>query len=129
MRYHAVAGGSTNSCTAFAGGAVFVILGIAGFLTSAERDAAGGLRADMLVAVVHLAAGAALVAAGILGHRQAKHANVVVGAGCLLLFLMGLAVTGTAGNIAGLTGADNALHLACGVALTAVALGADRAPR
>jgi hypothetical protein len=78
--------------------------------------------------VVHVAAGAGLVAAGILGSRQAKIANTVVGAGYLALFLIGLFIVDTGANVIALNGADNALHLVLGLALIALGLGADRRP-
>lgn len=125
-----------NSPVAFASGAVLVIIGITGFLAAgnlhpvtADADLLGVLPVGMLRNGVHLGAGAGLIAAGILGVRQARLANLVIGVGSLLLCLLGLAVIGTTANLLALTGADNALHLALGLALTAVGLVADRPPR
>lgn len=126
-----------NSPVAFASGAVFVVLGISGFLAAGSHHPVGAgamellgiLPVDMVRNIVHLGAGAALIAAGILGARQARLANTVVGVGSLLLCLVGLAVVGTTANVLALNGADNAVHLVFGLTLTAVGLGGSRPPR
>jgi hypothetical protein len=125
-----------NGPVAFGFGAVFVIVGLAGFFVSGSHHAVGAdggkllglFQVNVLHNVVHVAAGAGLVAAGILGSRQAKIANTVVGAGYLALFLIGLFIVDTGANVIALNGADNAVHLVLGLALIAVGLGADRRP-
>jgi hypothetical protein len=126
-----------NGLVAFASGAVFVLLGLAGFFVSGSHHAVGAdgaelfglFRVNVLHNVVHVAVGAGLVAAGILGGRPAKAANIGFGIAYLTLFVVGLAVIGTDANIIALNGADNALHLVLGLALVAIGLGADRERR
>jgi hypothetical protein len=138
MRGDAVAGEHRlNSPVAFAFGAVFVLLGITGCLVSGSHYVVGPddgallgiFQVNMLLNVVHLGAGAALVAAGILGTRQARLVNAAAGLGLLTLFVVGIVVIGTAANVLALNSADNALHFALGLALTAVGLRTDRVPR
>jgi hypothetical protein len=83
-------------------------------------------RVNVLHNVVHVTVGAALVAAGILGRRPARVANAMFGVGFLLLFAAGLVAIDTGVNVIALNGADNALHVALGLVLLAVGLGADR---
>lgn len=136
MREAITGGRAVNSPVAFASGTVLVILGIGGFFVAGNHHAVGAdggellgfLRVNMLHNGVHLATGAALIAAAILGSRQARLTNTVVGVGYLLLCLVGLTVVGTTANLLALNGADNALHLALGLAQTAVGLSADRTP-
>ena len=128
---------NVNTPVAFAFGAVFVLLGVTGCLVAGSHHVVGPqgsellgvFQVNILLNVVHLGSGTALVAAGILGTRQARLANTAVGLGFLALFVIGLAVIGTAANFLALNSADNALHLALGAALTAVGRGADRVPR
>jgi hypothetical protein len=123
-----------NTPAALGFGAVFVIVGLAGFFVSGSHDAVGtnggdlfGLfRVNVLHNLVHVALGAVLVAAGILGGRPAKVVNTLVGSGYLLLFGVGLVVAGTGANVLALNGADHVLHLVLGLVLAAVGLGADR---
>jgi hypothetical protein len=129
-----VAGHKLNSLVAFALGAVFVLVGLAGFLVSGSHRAVGAEGGDLLGVfqvnvlhnIVHVAVGAALIAAAIVGSRAARLANTVVGAVYLLLFVAGLVLIGTSANIIALNGADNVLHLVLGLALTAVGVLADR---
>ncbi|GAA0802289.1 DUF4383 domain-containing protein [Spirilliplanes yamanashiensis] len=129
-----VAGHKLNSLVAVAFGAVFVLVGLAGFFVSGGHHPAGteggelaGLfQVNVLHNVVHLAAGAAMVAAAIVGSRQAKRANTVIGLLYLLLFVAGLFLVGTPANVVALNDADNVLHLVLGLALTAAGLGFDR---
>jgi hypothetical protein len=123
-----------NSVVAFVAGGTFVLLGLAGFLVAGGHRAVGesggvlfGLfQVNMLHNVVHIAAGAALVAAGIVGAREAKFANCVLGVGCLALVAVGLAVIGTRANVLALNPADNALHLGLGLTLALAGFRADR---
>jgi hypothetical protein len=124
-----------NSLVAGAFGAVFVIVGLLGFTVSGGHDAAGhtggqllGLfQVNLLHNLVHMAVGAAMIAAAIAGVRVAKAANIVIGAVYLVLAIVGLAILGDNPlNIIALNGADNGLHLVLGLALLGVGLGADR---
>jgi hypothetical protein len=113
-----------NSPVALASGAVFVLLGLAGFLMPASGYAAGpdGFQLTMLLNVLHVAVGAALVAAGILGARQATLVNTAVGVASITLVVVGLSVTGTGTTPTGI----DLPHLVLGLALTAVGLCGDR---
>jgi hypothetical protein len=106
----------TSGPVTFAFGMVLVVVGIAGFLAVGRGELLGLLSVTMPLGVLHLAVGAALVAAAILGRRPAR--VTATGAGLILLAL-GLAglvgVTQLAPN-----GADTALYLVLGMALTVV---------
>jgi len=130
-----IAGRKLNSLVAGAFGAVFVIVGLLGFTVSGGHDVAGhtggqllGLfQVNVLHNLVHMAVGAAMIAAAIAGVRVAKSANALIGAVYLLLGIVGLAITGdNALNIIALNGADNGLHVVLGVVLLGIGLGADR---
>ena len=119
-----------NSPVALTAGAVFALLGLAGFLSGGGYAAGpdggsvlGAVRVAMLPDVVHVAVGAALVAAGILGARQARFANTAVGIAYAATVLIGPVA---AAGLVALNGADHAPHLALGLALTAVGLRGDR---
>jgi hypothetical protein len=123
-----------NGGTAFAFGAVSVLAGLAGFVVSGGHHAVGrdgGLllgvfQVNMAHNVVHIVVGAVLIAAGIVGTRAARRANLAVGVAYLGLFAVGLFIMATPANIIALNGADNVLHLVLGAALTAVAVRFDR---
>lgn len=103
-------------------GAIYVLIGILGFFVAEEFT--GGSPDDKLIIfpvnhlhnIVHLAIGALLLA----GSRTvagAKQANTIVGAGYLLVALLGflgLEFMATLLNINGSGSADNFLHLASG---------------
>ncbi|HEX8343938.1 MAG TPA: hypothetical protein VF657_04230 [Actinoplanes sp.] len=115
-----------NSPVAFASGTAFVLLGLAGLLLPVSGPAIGpdGFQATMLHNALHVAAGAALVAAGILGARQATLANTAVGVASLALVVIGPSATGSGATPAAL----NLLHVVLGLALTAAGLCGDRKP-
>ena len=138
MRVEARAGRlRLNGPVAFGAGALFVIIGLAGFLVSGSHEPVGAeggelfglFRVNVLHNIVHVAMGAGLVAAGIVGSRSAKVANTIAGVGYLVLFVAGLFVAGTGADLIALNGADNVLHLVLGTALVAVGLGTDRERR
>jgi hypothetical protein len=129
------AGGRLNSLTAGAVGAVFIVIGLLGFTVSGGHSIAGhnggqllGLfQVNSLHNLVHIAVGAAMVAAAIAGTRAARSANTLIGAVYLALGVVGLFITGDSPlNVIALNGADNGLHLAIGALLVGVGLGADR---
>ena len=116
-------------------GAVFVVVGLLGFTVAGDHSVAGhtggqllGLfQVNILHNIVHIAVGAAMVAAAIAGTRAAGVANTLIGAVYLVLGLLGLFITGDNPlNIIALNGADNGLHLVIGAVLVAVGLGADK---
>ncbi|GGK09939.1 hypothetical protein GCM10010123_44820 [Pilimelia anulata] len=125
---------SLNRPVAFAFGAVFVLVGLAGFLVSGGHHVAGAgggdllglFRVNVLHNLVHLAGGAVLLGAAMAGNRAAALANTVFGLVYLAVFAVGLAVIGTAANILALNGADNVLHLLLGLALAGTGLLAGR---
>jgi uncharacterized protein DUF4383 len=129
-----VAGRSVNGLVALAFGAVFVVVGLAGFLVSGGHPAVGttggallGLfQVNVLHNIVHLAIGVALIVAGLRSDAAARRANQVIGVLYLVLFVLGLFLVGSALNLVALNGQDNILHLVLGVALAGVGFGADR---
>jgi hypothetical protein len=117
LRSRTYAGGrDLNIPLALASGVALVFLGVAGVLMPGFRLAIGpdGFPLTMLHNLLPVAAGAVLVAAGILGARQARFANRAVGVGYVAFLLIGPAVTGTPPV------ALDVIHLALGVVLVAV---------
>lgn len=118
-------------------GAIYVLIGILGFFVAEEFT--GGSPDDKLIVfpvnhlhnIVHLAIGALLLA----GSRTvagAKQANTIVGAGYLLVALLGflgLEFMSTLLNINGSGSADNFLHLASGALALYFGLAADTTMR
>jgi Domain of unknown function (DUF4383) len=129
-----IAGRSVNGLVALVFGAVFVVVGLSGFLVSGGHPAVGtsggallGLfQVNVLHNLVHLAIGAVMIAAALRGDRAARSANRGVGVLYLVLFVAGLFLVGTPLNVVALNGGDNILHLVLGVALTGIGFGADR---
>jgi hypothetical protein len=100
----------------FTFGMVLVAVGIAGFLAVGRGEVPGLLQVTMPLGALHLALGATLVSAAILGPRPARATATGAGLTLLTLGLAGLAgVTQVAPN-----GADQALFLVLGIALTVV---------
>ena len=129
-----VAGRSLNGLVALVFGAVFVLVGLAGFLVSGGHPAVGttggallGLfQVNVLHNLVHLAIGVVMIVAALRGDLAARGVNRAVGLLYLVLFVAGLFLVGTALNIVALNGQDNILHLVLGIALAGVGFGADR---
>jgi hypothetical protein len=117
MRRAAVQGvRDTSGPVTFAFGMLLVAVGIAGFLAVGRGELLGLFSVTMPLGVLHLAVGTALVAAAILGPRPARATATGAGLTLLALGLAGLAgVTQLA-----TTGADVALYLVLGMALTAI---------
>ncbi len=125
---------SPNRLLAAILGAVYLVIGAAGFLVTSAHPVAG-VRGGLLLGVfevnavhtaLHLLIGAALLMAGLSSVRAARAVTTVVGTAYLVLGLAGLFVIGTPVNVLALNGADNVLHFASAVVLLAVGLGADR---
>jgi Domain of unknown function (DUF4383) len=118
-------------------GAVYILIGIAGFFVTMGTgflSTSGGLllgifEVNPLHNVAHILIGAALLIAGLANVRAAKTVNSVVGAAYLVLGILGLFIVGSAFNILAINGADNVLHFGSAVLLLAVGLGADRRTR
>jgi len=123
--------GRINQGVGFVFGAVFVLVGLTGFVVSGGHHAVGPeggelfgvFQVNVLHNVVHLVVGAVMVAAAIMGERTARNANATFGVVYLVLFALGLAIVDTPANVIALNGADNALHLVLGLALTVVGFG------
>ena len=122
---------TVNMTVAAAFGAIYVLVGIAGFFVSdtfaaAEDDQLLGFQVNHLHNIVHLLIGVALLAAS-RRHATARSANLAIGAVYLLLGVLGPVITGTEDrNVIALNTADNWLHVVSGVLLLAVALLADK---
>ncbi len=125
---------SPNRLLATIAGAVYVLLGVAGFFVSAGVGFfadSGGLLLGLFEVndfhnVAHIVIGAALLMAGLTTVRAAKTITTIVGTAYLVLGIAGLFVIGGPFNILALNGVDNVLHLGSAVVLLAVGLGADR---
>ena len=124
---------SINRTVALAFGAIYTLVGLAGFLVSenfiskTDNDLLG-FQVNNLHNVVHLLIGVALIAAS-KRHDTARSANLAIGATYLLLGVFGPLINGSALDIIALNGADNGLHLASGLLLVAVAVLADKNAR
>ena len=121
---------SVNSTVAAGFGAVYTLVGLAGFLVSdtfasTQGDSLLGFEVNNLHNIVHLLIGVALLAAS-RQHASARSANLAIGVTYVLLGVLGPFIVGTQLNIVALNGPDHVLHLLSGALLTAVALLADK---
>lgn len=123
---------SANRLLATVFGAVYLLVGLAGFAVTSGVGFAATEGSTLLLFevnplhnVVHLGVGAALLLAS-RSTAGAKAVNTAVGAVYLLVGVLGLFLIGTGANIIALNGADNVLHLASAVVLLGVGLAADR---
>lgn len=114
-------------------GAVYLLVGIAGFFVtsgvgfaSTEGEPLILFEVNPLHNVVHLLIGAVLFLAARASVAASRAANTGVGAVYLLVGVLGLFLVGSGANILALNGADNVLHFASAVLLLGVGLGADR---
>lgn len=114
-------------------GAVYVLVGLAGFVVTngigfAETSGSRLLFFELnpLHNLVHIGIGAALAGAAYAGPRWSRDANLAVGAVYLVVGLAGLFVAGTGINILALNQADNGLHVASAVVLVGSALYSGR---
>ena len=128
-------GRSLNSTVALAFGAIYTLVGLAGFLVTGDVPFVGkeghplvAFDVNGLHNIVHLLIGLALIAAS-RRTDSARGANLAIGATYVLLGVLGPFIDDTAVDVIGLNGADHGLHLASGVVLVAVALLADKAAR
>ncbi|MDQ1569597.1 MAG: hypothetical protein QOF79_271 [Actinomycetota bacterium] len=115
-------------------GVFYLLVGVLGFFVSNGGSffaTSGGKIVDLFQVntfhnVVHLAIGAVLLIAGLIGARAARGANITVGALFLLVGIAGLFLVNTSANILAINAADNVLHFGSAVVLLAVGLGADK---
>jgi len=109
------------------GAAGFTVTGAFGFAAPAGGLLLGFIQLNGLQNVLHLLIGVVLLLIGRLSVPRAKTGNAVIGTATLILGLVGLFVSGSAGNILALNGAGNALHFATAIVLLAASLGAEKA--
>ena len=133
MADHTTGSRSINKTVAAVFGAIYVLVGIAGFFVSEnfiseEDNLLLGFQVNHLHNIVHLLIGVALLAAS-KRHDTARSANLAIGATYLLLGVLGPFINDTAVDIIALNSADNGLHIVSGLLLLAVALLADKGSR
>jgi hypothetical protein len=124
---------SVNSLVAAVFGAVYTLVGLAGFFVSdnfvsKEDNLLLGFQVNHLHNIVHLLIGVALLAAS-RRTASARGANLAIGATYLLLGLLGPFINDTVVDVIALNSADNWLHIVSGSLLLAVALLADKGTR
>ena len=129
-RPHTGTGRTVNQTVALVFGAVYALVGLAGFFVSDTFAATDdstllGFEVNNVHNIVHVLIGVALIGAS-RRHDAARGANLAIGVTYLALGLLGPLITGTDLNIVALNGADHVLHLLSGAVLTAVALLADK---
>ena len=121
---------SVNSTVAAVFGAVYTLVGLAGFFVSETFAATDdntllGFEVNHLHNIVHLLIGLALLGAS-RRTETARRLNLLIGGTYVLLGIVGWFIQDTAANIVALNEPDHLLHLVSGALLVAVALGADK---
>ena len=124
---------SVNSTVAAVFGAVYTLVGLAGFFVSETFAATDdntllGFEVNHLHNIVHLLIGLALLGAS-RRTETARRLNLLIGGTYVVLGIIGWFIQDTAINIVALNEADHLLHLVSGALLVAVALGADKRAR
>ena len=125
--------GSPNRLVATVFGAVYLLVGLLGFVVTGFSSFAGTNTGDNLIVfevnplhnIVHLAIGALLIVSS-KNVAAAKGSNTAVGAVYLLVGIIGLFVLDSSANILALNGADNVLHFASAIVLLGVGLSQDK---
>ena len=134
MADHTPGARSVNMTVAAVFGAVYTLVGIAGFFVSetfaaAEDGELLGFQVNHLHNIVHLLIGLGLLAAS-RRHSSARSANLAIGVTYLLLGVLGPFIVGNENiNIIALNTADNWLHVVSGAVLLGVALLTDKDAR
>ena len=126
-------GRSVNMTVAAVFGAIYTLVGIAGFFVTdnfigQEGGSLLGFQVNHLHSIVHLLIGLALLAAS-RSHAAARSANLAIDLTYLALGLVGPMLTGTEANVIALNGADHWLHIASGLVLAGVGAFADKGAR
>lgn len=126
-------GRSVNSTVAAVFGAVYTLVGLAGFFVSETFAATDdntllGFEVNHLHNIVHLLIGLALLGAS-RRTETARRLNLLIGGTYLFLGVIGWFIQDTAVNVVALNERDHLLHLISGAVLVAVALGADKRAR
>ncbi len=124
---------SVNATVAAVFGAVYTLVGLAGFFVSdtfaaTDDDTLLGFEVNHLHNVVHLLIGLALLGAS-RRTETARRLDLLIGATYVVLGVIGWFVQDTAVNVIALNEPDHLLHLVSGALLVAVALGADTRAR
>jgi len=124
---------SVNSTVALVFGAIYTLVGLAGFFVSETFAATDdntllGFEVNHLHNIVHLLIGLALIGAS-RRTETARRLNLAIGGTYIALGILGWFIQDTAANIVALNEPDHLLHLASGAVLVAVALGADKRAR
>ncbi|MBG6215401.1 preprotein translocase subunit Sss1 [Cryobacterium sp. CAN_C3] len=125
---------SPNRLVATIFGAVYLLVGLLGFVVTAGVGfiaTEGGyllgiFEVNPLHNIVHLLIGAALLIGGLSSVSGAKAVNSTVGTAYLLLGIVGFFIADSSLNILALNTGDHFLHLASAVLLLGVGLAADR---
>jgi len=127
---------SLNRVVAGGFGAVYLLVGLAGFLVTGDVPFAGeqgasllGFGVNGLHNIVHLLVAAVLLGGAASGTAAARGANLGVGVFYVAAGVLGPFIQGTALDVLGLNGPDHLLHLGSAALLLAVALLADRGRR
>jgi hypothetical protein len=121
---------SLNQTLALVFGAVYTLVGLAGFLVSETfADQADnellGFQVNHLHNIAHLLIGVVLLLAS-RRHRDARNANLTIGVVYLALAIVGPFIEDTEANILALNSADHVLHALSGLLLAGVALLGDK---
>ncbi len=124
---------SVNSTVAAVFGAVYTLVGLAGFFVSdtfaaTDDNTLLGFEVNHLHNIVHLLIGLALLGAS-RRTESARRLNLLIGGTYVVLGVIGWFIQDTAANIVALNEPDHLLHLASGALLVGVALGADKRAR
>jgi uncharacterized membrane protein YuzA (DUF378 family) len=130
MADHTSTSRSVNSMVAAVFGAIYVLVGLAGFFVSEnfvskEDNLLLGFQVNHLHNIVHLLIGVALLAAS-KRLAAARSANITIGAVYLLLGVLGPFINDTVIDIIALNPADNWLHILSGLVLLGVGFLADK---
>jgi uncharacterized membrane protein YuzA (DUF378 family) len=130
MADHTTGPRSVNMTVAAVFGAIYTLVGIAGFFVAdnfvgQEGDSLLGFQVNNLHNIVHLLIGLALLAAS-RSHAAARSANLAIGITYLALGVLGPFLTGTEANILALNAADHWLHILSGLVLAGVGAFADK---
>ncbi len=133
MADHTTGTRSINRTVAAGFGAVYTLVGLAGFFVSdtfaARNDnALLGFEVNNLHNIVHLLIGLALLGAS-KRLDTARSANLAIGATYVALAVLGPFIDDTKANIVALNVPDHFLHLASGLLLVAVAVATDKKSR
>ena len=131
------AGPCWNRIVAGTLGAIYLVVGIAGFFLDHPPGVEfagdqgtklfGLFEVNNLHSVAHVVIGALLLLAALSGHAAARSANLLVALVYLVLGVVGIFAQNTDLNVLALNGADHALHLGTAALLGLTAL-ADRSP-